>query len=220
MEWYAVRARELVDAMASWPSLADHIDRTAPTPSPFGRNPTPRLVILGQDPTVQNVKSRSKISTVLNLDQPRWTLYRYLESLCSAIGIGLSEVYATNAVNCFFTAPPAYTKRGAVLQEAFGHWLPLLLEELRRLPGVPVVTLGEPVFGLLHQSATPIRIRDYWGYPNGTPESMRHSLPEENLLGRPVFPFPHIRSASKSFYKGAWAGYTRYTRTALDPARG
>lgn len=62
-----------------------------------------RLVVIGQDPTVKNEASRETIETVLNLDKPRGSLYKYISLICEGLGLDLCRhVYATNYAKNFF----------------------------------------------------------------------------------------------------------------------
>jgi hypothetical protein len=76
------------------------VDTSLPIPMPYLGTGEIRLVIVGQDPTVQNPRTRANVRTVLTLDRNDH-LKRYLEGLCDDLGLSLSEnVYATNACNC------------------------------------------------------------------------------------------------------------------------
>jgi len=62
-----------------------------------------KLIFLGQDPTVQAVKTRSHIQTVLMLNG-KGNLRDYIEQICTKVKIDLShEVYATNLLSTFLS---------------------------------------------------------------------------------------------------------------------
>jgi hypothetical protein len=181
-----------------------------------------KLIILGQDPTVKNAAARAQIKTVLNLDK-KGGLRVYLAGISQGLGLDLNaNIYATNYLKCFFTCPPTQMKEIDIFQ-AFGpYWLPLLLDELKELEGVPVVALGEPLFFALRRPGALPRLRDYWGYQSRWQSKgfgeMGHLTPEQNALGRVVFPFPHQPSIRKTFYKARMADYLNYARRELATA--
>ena len=109
-----------------------------------------RLVVIGQDPTVKNEASRETIETVLNLDKPRGSLYKYISLICEGLGLDLCRhVYATNYAKNFFIRPPTQIVECNLLHESSQYWLPLLKEELSLFPSRPIVTLGEPLLKAL-----------------------------------------------------------------------
>jgi len=65
-------------------------------------------------------------------------------------------------------------------------------------------------------SDKPNRLRNYWGYTSewksGKFGLLDYIKPEENLLGRTIFPFPHQPSLRKQFYKEQMDGYIAYVR--------
>jgi uracil DNA glycosylase len=70
-----------------------------------------RLIVMGQDPTVKNEASRKLIQTVLNLDKPGGSLYKYLSLICERLGLDLCQhVYAINYAKNFFIRPPTQIK--------------------------------------------------------------------------------------------------------------
>jgi hypothetical protein len=171
---------------------------------------------------VKNVAARAKVKTVLNLDK-KGRLLNYLAGLAQGIGLDLSEnVYATNYLNCFFTHPPTQIKEIDIFRVFGPYWLPLLLDELKEFAGVPVVALGEPLFFALRRPTARPRLRDYWGYKVGWQAKgfglMAHLAPEENVLGRVIFPFPHQPSIRKTFYKARMADYLGHARKVLAAA--
>jgi len=172
------------------------------------------MIVLGQDPTVKNAEDRQFIKTVLNLDK-HGSLKAYLAGVCNGLGISIEEnVYATNLYKNFFIQPPTQIAQIDIFQEFLGVWLPLLKEELAQFGDVPVLALGEPILGVLVNQDVASHVRQYWGY---TPQwKSGHLLPlqcvkpQDNRLGRLMFPFPHQPSLRKQFYKATIGAYTSF----------
>ena len=108
-----------------------------------------KLVIIGQDPTVKNPMSRSKIAYTLNLDK-KGASRSYVEKIAECLSISMDNVYATNLFKYFYTVPPAnYFK---ILKNHQPQNLELLNKEISDLSisvDCPIITLGEPVLQLL-----------------------------------------------------------------------
>ena len=69
-----------------------------------------------------------------------------------------------------------------------------------------MITLGEPVLRLLLKEESLNPLREHWGYiakwqSGPVFEELKHVKPEDNKLGRVLFPFPHQPSLRKGFYK-------------------
>lgn len=208
------RAGEVLKSLAFNPHLASYIDSTLPIPKVHRGRGNIRLVILGQDPTVKRAESRANVKTVLNLDRKN-VLRRYLEAVCVGLGLRLDvNVYATNYLKNFFIEPPAQIKEIDILDAFTPHWLPLLQYELSQFPEVPVITLGEPLLGAIVIGGASPKVRDYWGYTQDWKEGktgpLKYSPPENNILGRVVFPFPHQPSIGKQFYSARLSQYVKY----------
>jgi len=103
----AQRAETARVELLSDPLIAPFIDALLPIPKPLLGCGEIKLIIIGQDPAVQDPRTRAHIRTVLTLDR-NGQGRRYLESHCGDLGLALSwNAYAANACKCFFTAPPA-----------------------------------------------------------------------------------------------------------------
>jgi len=169
-----------------------------------------KLIIVGQDPTVKNEKSRNSIKTVLNLDR-RNNLYEYLSYVAKRLDYDIEQnIYATNLLKCFCAAPPA-TIPNAV-KELTPYWIELLKNEIAQYPQAKIITLGEPVLDALITSGS-TRVRDYWGYRGNNLANIsnfRSCCADENLLQRRFFPFPHQPSIRKQFYRNYIAQYTSF----------
>ena len=206
----------LRESLAADPLIGKYVDTSLSPPTPFGGKGEPRLIILGQDPTVKRKASRSAIKTVLNLDRPG-ALRHYLEKVCHALGSSLEkDIYATNYVNVFFKDPPASVKAPDILGIVKKYCLPPLRDELQTFPGVPILTLGQPLLRQIAGSQASALVRDYWGYNaswmQGKTEPFTHLPADSNDLQRKVFPFPHQPSANKLFYAQRIAGYLQYMK--------
>lgn len=182
--------------------IENKIDSTLSPVPPFRGNGQIKLVVIGQDPTIRNTKRRERISCTLNLDK-KGALKTYIENICKGLGITLDNVYATNVFKYFYTVPPADTPH--VLAAHLQPNLALLKEELSQYPDCPIITLGEPVLKLLTDKKH--KVRDYWKYKKN---DFHHISASDNLLGRPIYPFPHQPSLRKELYKTNLTHYLAY----------
>jgi uracil-DNA glycosylase len=178
-----------------------------------------RLIVIGQDPTVKKEASREKINTVLNLDKPHGSLYKYLSQICEGLGLDLwQHVYATNFAKNFFTKPPAQIKECNVLFESTHYWLPLLQEELSLFPNRLIITLGQPLLSVLLLDQKKALVHDYWGYTTDwarTKPVFSFVPPEANILKQRLFPFPHQPSSRKNFYSTNLRSFLTYVRNHM-----
>lgn len=195
------------------------VDRSLPIPKPYRGTGPIQLIVLGQDPTVKNVEARKEIKIVLNLDKRR-SIWSYLAGICNTLDLKLdTHIYATNLYKNFFTAPPTQIKEIDVFQAYAPIWLPILEEEIKQFPNVPIITLGEPLLAPLLKPGVIPKVRHYWGYradwqSEGTSE-FEYIRARDNLLERDLFPFPHQPSLRKSFYKAKLKDYTAFVRSIL-----
>lgn len=96
--------RKVIDKLKR-SEISSYIDTSLTPPDPFRGSGKIRLIILGQDPTVQDPEYRKKIKVTLLLNQPGG-LRTYLEKVCKVLDIDLDEnIYATNLLKNFFTVP-------------------------------------------------------------------------------------------------------------------
>lgn len=212
------RAEEAHHQLAGFAGIGKYIDTSPSLPMPFVGNGEIRLVIIGQDPTIQNAATRTKIKTVLNLDKPN-SLRKFIERLCSDLGLHLDEhVYATNAAKGFFTQPPTTIKKNDrfdVLAESRPVWGPILREELQRFPAAAVISLGEPVLAMLYDAEAP-KMKSFWGHDkdwkNGKFTQPTKLAAGQSTISRDIFPFVHQPSMRKAFYKQRWDEYIRFIR--------
>lgn len=200
--------------------IGKYIDDTLPVPRPFVGTGDIRLVILGQDPTVEAVRTRKKIATVLMLDQTESKLRDFLTGICTFLGISLNEnVYATNVCKNFFTAPPT-TITEDVIDLSWPKWRPLLVEELARFPNAAILTLGKPILKVLVRDSAVKDLKHYWGHvgQNAVAGHGEYQFVEaqHSTLGRPFFPFPHITSfRTKPLYRTHRDNYLSFVRETV-----
>jgi len=171
---------------------------------PFTGKSEIKLIIVGQDPTVKESKSRRAIKMTLNLDKSN-SLTRYVIGICKDLGISLENVYATNIFKYFYTIPPARTMN--VLRKHLNLNIGLVREEIADYNSVPVITLGEPVLELIANESLNQKVRYYWGYDDKKYYMLNAG---ENILERNLFPFPHQPSISKVFYRTNIERYIKY----------
>lgn len=180
---------------------------------PFIGSSSIKLIILGQDPTVKNVKSRSKIKTTLNLDKNN-ALKRYIDEICKELNISIDNVYATNLFKYFFTNPPA--SNFPILLEHLEPNLQLVLEEINQFKQVPIIILGEPLLKLLTDKNNKVRL--YWDYNAKTKDSnlnFKFSNKNENKLNRDIYPIPHQPSIRKEFYRKNFQKYIKIINNSI-----
>ncbi len=204
-----------------------YIDRDMPyIPRPYVGTGDIRLIIVGQDPTVQRAKRRASIQTVLTLDEKNSQLSRFLGELCNDLGLSLSEhVYATNACKCFFTSPPTTIHRDddvSVLEASAPAWLPILRDELAAFPRAAVISLGQPVLAMLVRPEHCREMKHYWGYhrqwKDGKRTPMCPILSEQSTVSRQIFPFVHQptqRGNRTEFYRQRRAEYIEFIKKHL-----
>lgn len=211
----------VLTALVADSQLSPYVNASLPIPKVHRGTGPIRLMILGQDPTVKDEVSRDQITKVLNL-KGYGALHNYIKRVCLDLGLDLDQnVYATNYVKNFFTAPPTQIKQADVLALAAKYWLPLLRDELAQYPSVPIITLGLPLLThLVVQGASP-QVRDYWDYrgdwPLHPPVNWRYLEPHQNILDRIVFPLPHQPSyRSKEFYHKYLPDYLMFVKRIME----
>jgi len=117
-----------------------------------------KLVIIGQDPTIQDKNESSKkrqqeITITLDLNNEHGNLRNYCKLICENLDLNIDkEVYATNLCKCVFKEKPAYN---GVLDKHSNQWIPLLKKELSAFSEkVIFITLGEPLITqLIHTNS-------------------------------------------------------------------
>lgn len=215
----SIESRKVINKLAS-SELGSYIDTYLTPPDPFRGKGEIKLIVLGQDPTVQNPEYRKKIRVTLLLNQPGG-LRTYLEKVCTALDIDLDEnIYATNLLKNFFTIPPDSLRKQnpQFIQKAANYWIPLLKEEIKEFENVPILPLGEPVLNCLTTSPDWVLIRNFWGYegPAQYGRNFKYIKPSENILSRVVFPFPHIPGLSHKIYRQQMNGYLAFMKEHIS----
>jgi hypothetical protein len=202
--------------------IGAYVDTTLVPPKPHRGSGKIKLIIVGQDPTVQDPEYKKKVKVVLLLNQPGG-LKRYLgDTICKGLVIDLDEnVYATNLLKNFFAVPPDTLRKTdpQFFQMAADHWIPLLKEEIEEFENVPVLTLGEPVLNCLTKSPDWVMIRYFWGYegPAKYGQNFGYIKPEENVLSRIIFPFPHLPGLRHKFFRQQMPGYLEFMKKLINP---
>jgi hypothetical protein len=215
-----IKSLEIPSMLLQDSRLNAYIDHSIDIPQVYRGKGNIRLIVLGQDPTVKNAISRKKITTMLNLDKSG-SLTNYLKKVCDYLDVDLSgEVYATNLFKNFFVQSPTTIKEIDIFQEFLPHWLPVLLDELSVYPKVPVLSLGEPLLSTLVLDKIQGKVRNYWGYTplwkTGIENLFNVLHPDENVLGRIIFPFPHQPSwQRKKFYSDRLERYSNFIKTFI-----
>ncbi|MBE6342547.1 MAG: hypothetical protein E7065_04050 [Lentimicrobiaceae bacterium] len=166
-----------------------------------------KLIIIGQDPTIRNKQRRKYINTTLNLDK-NGALKTYVENICRELDISVQNVYATNIFKYFYSIPPADTPN--VLIKHKTQNIELLRKEIECYKDSPIITLGEPVLRLLTNEGE--KVRNYWNFQE---RGYKYLSPDNNILRRYIFPFPHQPSMRKLLYNSNFKDYIKYMKDLL-----
>ena len=108
----------------------------------------PRVMLVGQDPTI--ARRPERVKQVLMLDQRNGRLSRWLEGIFGARHFETITLYATNVVKCTFSNLPSRMLEGGLkfLQPYFGNCGQYLPGEVLSFQPRCVITLGEPAHRL------------------------------------------------------------------------
>jgi len=209
-----ISAEDVLELMKSDSLLSRFIDTSVPLPQNFRGSGEIKLILIGQDPTVQRADRRKSINTVLNLDK-NGSIKKYVVSVCNVLGITLEEnIFATNFTKNFFVSPPTSLKEIDVLKESKKYWLPLLQGEIKEFPKAKIISLGEPLLNVLVKENFVKRVRFYWDYTKNWQErnNFKYRRIEEyqNDLDRVIYPLPHQPSLRKKFYKEKLEDYLKF----------
>jgi hypothetical protein len=220
MNELAIEVRKVIDKLVC-SEIGSYVDTSLAPPEPFRGRGKIKLIVLGQDPTVHDPEYKKKIKVVLLLNQPGG-LRRYVGDICNALDIELDDnVYATNLLKNFFTVPPDKMRKEnpQFFQKAADHWIPLLKEEIEEFENVPILPLGEPVLNCLTKSPDWTFIRYSWGYEGPAKYRQNFSCiePEENVLSRVIFPFPHLPGLTHKIYRQQKDGYLVFMKKHINP---
>ncbi|MFC1998781.1 hypothetical protein ACFLVR_03955 [Chloroflexota bacterium] len=221
IEEIAIKSSAILNKLLADQKLSNYTDRTntnIPRVFTKAKNASDvRLIVIGQDPTIKNEKRRQFITTVLNLDKPKWSLYKYISRICCELGLELEQhVYATNFAKNFFIEPPAQIKECDVLEKVLPYWLPLLQEELSYFPNAKIITLGEPLLKVLSKDKKKAFVNRYWDYNKKWMEEppIHFSFVDniDSIINRMFFPFPHQPSIKKDFYNNNFNAYSLFVK--------
>jgi len=215
----SIEVRKVIDKLAS-SEIGSYVDTDLTPPEPFRGRGKIKLIILGQDPTVQKPEQRKNIEVTLLLNQ-QGRLKTYIKDICNGLHIDLDEnVYATNLLKNFFTVPPDKRRKEdpQFFQKAADYWTPLFKEEIEEFENVPVLSLGEPVLNCLTKSPDWVFIRYSWGYegPAKYGRNFGYIKPEENVLSRIIFPFPHLPGRRHKLYRQQMDGYLAFMKRYIN----
>jgi uracil-DNA glycosylase len=220
-----LRSKGVVRTLASDPALRPYVDAELALPRPFLGTGEIHLVIIGQDPTVENKATRKKVTTVLMLDG-KGHLSRFLSSVGERLDYSLENVYATNVCKNFFKETPTQIKAETgidVIGLSNPRWLPLLQEELSWFPNAAVLALGEPVLQSLVRTGYSQDVKTYWGYQREWSrkrfESFKPVVAEQSVIDRMFFPFVHLNTNRKgrsgAFYVARFNDYLDFIRDQI-----
>ena len=105
------------------------VDGRRPFPDVYRGSGPIRLIVLGQDPTINREARDGEIKMVLKLDSGG-PLRNYVKGLCNLLDLEFSiNLYATNLFKNFFIAPPvqlAKQQAPRVFERFRDIWLPFL----------------------------------------------------------------------------------------------
>lgn len=188
-----IRRQILADSV-----LANDIDNDLEIiPAPFKGKHEIKIIIIGQDPTVRDKKTRPSINTVLMLNNPNSNLFQYINTMTLKLNLTLDNIYATNFYKCFFSFPPADDER--IFTRHFRYWFDLLMEEINTFPDAGIITLGEQVLKqLIHTGNN--QVNYFWDYLGNIQSGGKYKPVEANcnLLNRKIYPLPHIKPFSQN----------------------
>ena len=91
------------------------------------------------------------------------------------------------------------------------------IDKIEEFENVPVLTLGEPVLNCLTKFPDCVLIRYYWGYEGPAKYGRNFGCiePEENVLSRIIFPFPHLPGLRHKFYRQQMDGYLAFMKKVM-----
>ena len=217
-----VRCADVVSQLKADEVLGSHIDPSLAVPRPFQGSGEIRLVVLGQDPTVEELETRKRITTVLMLDEERSILRRFIQTICKGLGLSLDEnVYATNVCKNFFVERPEAVSDPDLIALSWVMWQDVLREEVNLFPNAAIVTLGKPVLKVLVKDGYQQDLKHYWGHVDGWKQRGRDSFRavenEQSTIDRKFFPLPHVTNyTTTEFYQGNLDDYLAFIRASTE----
>jgi uracil-DNA glycosylase len=163
----------------------------------------PSMLIAGQDPTI----TKGKVSSVLDLDNPKGTLYKYIvDQILHPADLGIENIYATDLIKCHFPdnqTPKVISDKNDIsikefLFPFFSNCRRWFLKEVEEIKPTVILSLGEPVHQLLIDEFN-------WKMPVKIKEAFSNAY-KVNLNGYTTFYIPciHINSKGHLHYKNLW----------------
>mgnify|MGYP002623093854 CR=1 FL=1 len=213
------RCSLVVSRLKSDPVIGSYVDPSLDVPRPFHGSGDIQLILLGQDPTVEDAETRRRITTVLMLDEETSNLRRFVCTICKGLGLSLdANVYATNVCKNFFTSPPESISDPDLIVASWEFWQDCLRRELDRFPEASVVTLGSQVLKILVTDGCRIDLKHYWGHVRGWKTKGRGPFQfvegEQSTNRRRFFPLPHItNSTATELYREHFDDYLTFIRS-------
>src|SRR3972149_8895748 len=213
------KARAVLKQLLQDKDLARFVNADIPLSTAYCGSSEIKLIVLGQDPTIKNASGRAQITIALNL-RGYGALWNYLAGICKGLQLDLRQhEYATNYYKNFFIRPPTQIDEINIFERFADRWLPLLQDEISQFNNVPIISLGQPLLSALVRNGASPLVRDYWGYTPDWKEGKRRPYrflrPDENVLGRLIFPFPHQPSIRKQFYRERLMSYTAFVKRVM-----
>jgi len=205
----SARSAETLGRLKADTEIGKYVDDSTPIPPPFAGSGPIRLVVLGQDPTVNLQESRQAVTAVLNFDRPG-NLHAFGKRICAELGLTLNEhVFATNICKNFWTERPTTVSTVDLLAKSWPYWSPVLQQELAAFPTATVITLGQPILRLLIRAEHYRDLRSFWGHDGGPLGMVPAS---ESAIERGFFPVIHQPSLQQPFYAGRFNDYMAFVR--------
>lgn len=217
-----VRCADVLSKLREDEILGSHVDASLAVPRPFQGRSEIRLIVVGQDPTVEEAETRNRITTVLMLDEERSNLRRFIQTICNRLGLSLDEhVYATNVCKNFFMQRPEAVTDPDLIGLSWKMWQGVLQDEVNQFPKAAIVTLGKPVLKVLLKHGHPHDLKHYWGHVDGWKQRGRDSFraveKEQSTIDRKFFPLPHVTNCTTTeFYRGNLDDYLAFIRASTE----
>lgn len=214
------KCRDILLQINKNPHIREYVDHSYPPPRVYQGRGEIKLIVVKQFPTVKNPDGQASISVTLDLDKDS-ALRIYLTQICGGLGIKLEQnVYMTSLLKNLFVRPPTEFDDNNVIETFAGYWLPLLKDEVRQYPLAPIIALGEPTLKPILYFNQDYEVKYYWGYNDewrqGKRNCFRFAHPDNNRLGRMIFPFPDQPGPATEFYRTLLPEYIAYARAALN----
>ena len=119
-----------------------------PIESYHKENGTPRIMLIGQDPTIRN--KTKKVKCALMLDDPNSSICRWIKEIFGDDNFVKYEIYATNAIKCVLKDVATDKGKDGIkyLKPIFEKCKEHLINEIKDFKPDYIFTLGEPCYKL------------------------------------------------------------------------